>query len=413
MSRSKVLVLDDDLLTGVTMQRIIASGGYEARTATDAVRFFLFNEEWKPDVIVLDLVMPDMDGMQILAELASRSCDSAIIITSGVGKNLLDSAKHSALEQGLNVIGILAKPFNAATLKNMLDAALLLQTPQAAVAGTVVHDGRGSHAALTPQDLETAFAHNELFNVYQPKVDCHSLALTGVEVLVRWRHPELGLVGPDFFIAMAEKAGLIEQLTLELLERALRWFAGLRGENSLLRELQLDPAHLGISVNIPAHMIGNESIFERFSAMCDEWGVPHHQLIFELNESGAMKNAVSAHSLLTRLRMKGFRLAIDDFGTGFSSMLQLVRLPLSEIKVDKSFVLTAMNSDESRAVIRSSIVLAHSLGLQVTAEGVEDEATLEFLRSLGCDLIQGSQVALPLSEADMSAWLRLRHPLNK
>jgi len=136
--------------------------------------------------------------------------------------------------------------------------------------------------------------------------------------------------------------------------------------------------------------------------------VPPERLIFELTETSAMEDPVASLSLLTRLRMKGFQLSLDDFGTGYSSMLQLVRLPFSEIKVDRSFVMTAARSQESRTVIRSVVDLGRSLGLKSTAEGVEDAQTLGYLNEVGCDLAQGYFIARPMPAEQAAAWAKLR-----
>jgi len=148
----------------------------------------------------------------------------------------------------------------------------------------------------------------------------------------------------------------------------------------------------------------DQALVERIVDRCAARHIAPERLIFELTETSAMEDPIASLDLLTRLRMKGFQLSIDDFGTGYSSMLQLVRLPFSEIKVDKSFVMTANRSAESRTVVRSIIELGHSLGLRATAEGVEDADTLAYLKSLACDLAQGFLIARPMSGADACKW---------
>src|SRR5690606_31753968 len=154
--------------------------------------------------------------------------------------------------------------------------------------------------------------------------------------------------------------------------------------------------------------LANEGLFERLLEMLRKLDLPPNRIVLELTESSAMANQAASLGFLTRLRIKGFQLAIDDFGTGYSSMLQLVRLPFSEIKVDKSFVMTSRGSQESRSVTRSVIDLGRSLGLESTAEGVEDEETLRFLREIGCDLVQGFLVSPPLDGEGMLHWVAER-----
>src|SRR5690606_6792011 len=165
---------------------------------------------------------------------------------------------------------------------------------------------------------------------------------------------------------------------------------------------------LRLSINISPLTLSNESLFERLLERLRALDLPPSRIVLELTESSAMANQAASLGFLTRLRIKGFQLAIDDFGTGYSSMLQLVRLPFSEIKVDKSFVMTCRNSQESRSVTRSVVGLGRSLGLESTAEGVEDEETLQFLREIGCDLVQGFHVSPPLDGDGALSWVTER-----
>lgn len=205
---------------------------------------------------------------------------------------------------------------------------------------------------------------------------------------------------PDSFIPLAEKSGLVDDLTRLVFDKALRWIADFSDHDTMATSLR--QAHL--SLNISARTLTNDSLFRWVLSRCDELGLDRHRLVFELTESSAMGDVVTAMDTLTRLRIQGFNLSIDDFGTGFSSMVQLVRLPFSEIKIDKSFVMDSGHSPESRAVIRSVVDLGRSLGLLSTAEGVEDQATLDYLQSLGCDLAQGYFISRPLSDTDVVAW---------
>lgn len=412
--KGKVLVLDDDVLTGKTIQRIAEFNNYDAKLATEPEVFFSLYSEWKPDYIAIDLIMPKMDGMQIIDELARLKCSSAIIITSGVGKRVLDAAMRSAQGHGLNVLGVLSKPFNTAALKQLLEQFVPVNdsadSGAEAESAAVIAGQPLEPASLTQAELAAAIKNREFIAAYQPKVAVHSGVLTGFEILVRWQHPLRGLVGPDQFIPLAEKSGLIDDLTREVLNQALAWFSPLSESGQKLQLLHEHAQKLSLSINISAVNLDNAVLFDQLYDICANWQIDPAQLIFELTESSAMANPVTALSLLTRLRMKGFRLSIDDFGTGYSSMLQLVRLPFSEIKVDKSFVMTAIESSESRAVIKSIIELGHSLGLQVTAEGIENQQTVDYLKSQGCDLLQGYFIAPPLLGDEVIQWLEQRHP---
>ncbi|WP_375054928.1 EAL domain-containing protein [Zobellella sp. DQSA1] len=404
MSKTRLLILDDDPMTGQTLARIAEFAGAEVRFTTSPDDFFRLVEEWQPNTIVLDLVMPQMDGVQVMSALADRGCTARLIISSGVGSRVLDAAGRSAAGHGLNIAGVLPKPFTPTEFR-----ALLADEPPAGRAGAGTEAGGAALRPPSLEDMRQALRRGDIHVVYQPKVACRSSELTGFEVLARWQHPELGAIAPETFIALAESGGLIDALTEQVLELALHWFARLHRVDGPLAAV-LTPASplktLTLSINISARSLGNPALFEWLERRCEALGLAPERLIFELTETSAMEDPVASLDILTRLRMKGFQLSLDDFGTGFSSMLQLVRLPFSELKVDKSFVMTASQSQESRAVIKSVIELGHSLGLQVTAEGIEDLDTLGYLRDQGCDLAQGYLIARPMVEAELLAWIR-------
>jgi len=181
-------------------------------------------------------------------------------------------------------------------------------------------------------------------------------------------------------------------------------FAPMSSGGSVRGAIKRAPGGTLLSVNISARTLTDFQIVDRIAARCLETGIDPALVSLELTETSAMEDPVMSLDLLTRFRMKGFQLSLDDFGTGYSSMLQLVRLPFSEIKVDKSFVMTAMRSQESRTVVKSVVDLGHSLGLSVTAEGVEDVQTLDYLRSIGCDRAQGFFIGRPMNEDAVATW---------
>lgn len=400
MTQGRLLVLDDDPMTGQTIQSIAEFAGMEVRSTTSSSEFFELVESWQPDVIALDLIMPDMDGVQVMAELAKRRTSARLIITSGVGSRVLDAAARSAAEHGLDMAGILSKPFLPAALRDLLAKALDERPASARPAAR-----QRSTGEVTLDELRRALVSHELFVVYQPKLLCQSGALAGFEALVRWQHPERGLVPPDQFIPLAERSGLMNELTREVLSLALEWFAGLRSGTGGTLSRQTRET-ITLSVNVSAVSLDDVALFDWLEALCDRLDLPKSRLILELTETSAMEDPVASLDIMTRLRMKGFQLSIDDFGTGYSSMLQLVRLPFSEIKVDKSFVMTAGRSEESRSVIRSVVDLGRSLGLKSTAEGVEDESTLSYLRRIGCDLAQGYHIGKPMPSEEVLKWAR-------
>mgnify|MGYP001229800014 CR=1 FL=1 len=405
MTEPRLIILDDEPMVGHTMEGIAEAAGYRVRLTFDADAFFRALREFPPDCVAIDLIMPGMDGVQVMEALARSGCRAGVIITSRSGPRVLDAASRAAAENGLRILGVLHKPFRPAQLRALLLRQAGQETPQPE-AGPVPRDPE-----LGAADLVEALHLDQLFPVYQPRIDCRSGTIAGFEVLARWRHPRFGLVLPDRFIPLAESSGHIDALTERIAYQSLDWFAGLLGgrglpTDALVSRHWLD--RLRLSINISPLTLSNESLFERLLERLRALDLPPNRIVLELTESSAMANQAASLGFLTRLRIKGFQLAIDDFGTGYSSMLQLVRLPFSEIKVDKSFVMTSATSQESRSVTRSVIDLGRSLGLESTAEGVEDEETLRFLREIGCDLVQGYLVSPPLDGAAMLDWVTER-----
>jgi EAL domain-containing protein (putative c-di-GMP-specific phosphodiesterase class I) len=250
---------------------------------------------------------------------------------------------------------------------------------------------------MTKADLQNALDRHEFVMAYQPKIACKSGATAGFEALVRWKHPDRGIVMPDSFIPVMEKNGLIDELTAQVFDQSLEWFSQSFPQSKLMMSLNLSAKSL-VDIHLADHL----------AILCQHFQIAPERIVLELTETSAMVDPILSLDLMTRIRMKGFHLSIDDFGTGFSSMVQLVRLPFSEIKVDKSFVMLAKQNKESLTVIKSIVELGHSLGLLVTAEGVDDLSTLDYLNTLGCDLAQGYFIARPMPGEAARNWVEQR-----
>lgn len=406
--KQRLLILDDDPLVGCTIQFIAEDVGLEARFTSTPEDFFEILESWKPTHIALDLIMPAMDGVEVMKHLAGVACGARLIITSGVGSRVLDAAGRSAVERGLDILGILSKPFSAGDLRRLL----LTEAPRSNPPTSPRPSPATVGFEISESDIRLALDNREFIVVYQPKIDCSSGILAGFEGLVRWIHPDYGPIFPDRFIALSEASGLIDDLTEQVIEESLGWFAALCRPSSSGRAGGVRPeiaAGLTLSINISAKTLNDVRFVDRLEMHCMGQGLAPERLIFELTETSAMDDPVASLALLTRLRVKGFHLSIDDFGTGFSSMLQLVRLPFSEVKVDKSFVMTAMQSEESRTVVKSIVDLGHSLDLRTVAEGVESAEALAYLAEIGCSLAQGFHIARPMSGEVILNWINERH----
>nr|WP_280740563.1 EAL domain-containing protein [Sphingomonas kaistensis] len=242
-------------------------------------------------------------------------------------------------------------------------------------------------------ELERALRQGGLRLAYQPKVDALDGSLVRVEALMRWTHPELGAVPPARFVPLAEMHGLIDGLTQWALRTALRQWR-------VWKNAGLDTS---VAVNISAMSLEQLDFPDLVERLCRALDVPVDRLVLELTE-GATQPLINLMDTLTRFRIKGVGLALDDFGTGYSGLIQLRKLPFNEIKIDRQFVTDLPTSRDDQVIVRSVIELAHGLGLQVTAEGVETVEQLAALRDLGCDLIQGYLVAHPLEAGELVAW---------
>jgi len=219
--------------------------------------------------------------------------------------------------------------------------------------------------------------------------------MTRAEVLMRWNHRRRGQLSPALFVPLAERTGLIKSMTNWLLDHALEQ----------CREWQEAGAPIHLAVNISARSLLDQSLPGQINSILSKWDVDPRFLKIEITESSIMADPAHALAILSMLQSMGVRLSVDDFGTGYSSLTHLRELPIDEIKIDKSFVTGMVTSDADAAIVRTVIDLAHNLGKQVCAEGVEDEATWRMLRDMGCDLAQGYWIARPMKASDLMAWL--------
>ena len=243
-------------------------------------------------------------------------------------------------------------------------------------------------------ELRHAVEHHELRLYLQPKVPLHGQPGRAAEALVRWQHPQRGLVPPMQFIPFAEQTGFVRQLTLWMFEEVARLLADPRTQGLALR----------VSVNLSTRDLLDPELSTRLADILVRHGVPASAFCLEITESAIMDDPQRAEAMLNRLSEQGFKLSIDDFGTGYSSLAYLKRLPVHELKIDKSFVMGMETGEDDAMIVRSTIDLAHNLGLTVVAEGVETAAILERLRTLACDEAQGYHIARPLPVDDFLAW---------
>jgi diguanylate cyclase (GGDEF)-like protein len=339
------------------------------------------------------------DEFGILAPAASEAEAIALAerVLASLNEPIVVADIPLAVETGVGIALSPAHGVDADTLLRRADVAMY--SAKKFHAGYVIYDpGADTHTADSLSlvaELRRALANRELSVVYQPKARLADAGVSGVEALVRWNHPTRGLVSPADFIPIAERTGLIRPLTRYVLDAAVRQ-ARLWAEAGL---------YLNVAVNLSAADIVNSELPDEVAALLQREFLPAGLLGLEVTETAVMSDPASARDVLLRLRGMGIRLAIDDYGTGHSSLSYLKALPVTALKIDRSFV-SDMASDRSDAtIVRSTITLARSLGLDVVAEGVETAEAWEDLRAFGCTEAQGYLIARPLAAEELPRWL--------
>jgi diguanylate cyclase (GGDEF)-like protein len=244
-------------------------------------------------------------------------------------------------------------------------------------------------------ELRNAIDRNELDLFYQAKVDLQSGSLYGVEALVRWHHPVHGTISPDEFIPMAERTRMINQLTHWVLKRAFQDCAAWHAQGYNLK----------VSVNLSAKDLHDPELPDLISNIGRSVGIQPEWIMLEITEGSIMTEPENALAIIEVLHKMGYQFSIDDFGTGYSSLAYLKRMPLKELKIDKSFVMDILTSDNDVVIVKTIINLAHNLGLHVTAEGVENQTIMSFLKDNGCDVAQGYYINKPLSLLNFNQWI--------
>jgi len=245
-------------------------------------------------------------------------------------------------------------------------------------------------------DLRHAIEQHQMSLNFQPKIDFRTRKISGVEALLRWNHPEHGFVSPEIFIPLAEQTGIIEQLTTWVIDAALKQHA----------EWADDGMFIPMAINLSPVTLHETEFPKLVAELQKKWNVASAGLILEITESAIMSDVARATDTVHQLHDMGIRISIDDFGTGYTSLSYIRRLPVSEIKVDKSFVLNMREVNDDAVIVRSIVELGHNLGLSVVAEGIEDVETWDLLSDLKCNTAQGYFISRPVSAADFSVWVK-------
>ncbi len=394
LERVKVLVVDDQAVVRAIIVRLLAQLGVRclatAETVAEALRMIGTTRE-PFDVLVCDLSMPAEDGLVCLRKLAGFDTKPAVVLMSGKDALVLESAQCLGERLGLRILGTLAKPVTSDALARVL-ARLM---PVEAVSATVLEE------RLTESEIRWALEDGRFEPWFQPQYHLASGRVLGVEALLRLRDPERGIMGPASFIGPAEEYGLIGRLTDFVLDHAAASCA----------KWQASGWPLTVSVNLSPAGLDDLTLPDRAAAICRSHGVAPDRVVIEMTESSLARDATAALDIMTRLRLKGFRLSLDDFGTGYASLEELRSLPFHELKLDKRFVQDAAHNPRSRAILESSIQLAVDLKMSTVAEGIETDAMLQAVVGLGCDVAQGYLLGRPMPADQLPGWF-VRRPLE-
>lgn len=386
-SKSAVYLLDDEPELVACLSRVVELTGLEPRAFTCARQFFEQVSTFEQtSILALDLNMPEMDGIEVMRHLSTMDASPALILMSGHDTRVLHSAEKLGRAHNLEIIASLSKPILLDEFREIIEHHAPKLERQKQLDTSLEND-------ITCDELQLALQNNNLILHYQPQIDISSGKLLGVEALVRWLHPQHGMISPDRFISIAEQGGVINKLTHWVIEQAVEQE----------QQWQRKGLNIPVSVNISAVDITSLTLPEQVAKLLADKKLDPTQLTLEVTESALMGKLVTSLDILTRLRLKGLDLSIDDFGTGYSSLSQLHRVPFTELKIDQSFVSMMTEDEEARAIVRTCIILGHELKMKVVAEGVETAKQLALLKQMNCDIAQGYFISRPIPAEQISS----------
>jgi EAL domain-containing protein (putative c-di-GMP-specific phosphodiesterase class I)/ActR/RegA family two-component response regulator len=375
---TNLLLAFDDELDFLDLIETVATGvGFQVLTARTAAEFFDQLARRRPSLVVLDLQLPGMDGVEVIRNLARLAIDTGVLLASGMDQRVLASARQVGESLGLKMLGVLQKPILIEDLETLLQTQL------------------DSEARLRADDLRRGIEEMELVVHYLPKLvrEDGIWQLRCAEALVRWQHPRLGLLYPGQFLALAEGNEMIVAITDFVLSDAVRQ-AGLWREQG---------HSLGVAVNLSPRLVRDVGFPDRLIRLLREYDLPPELLTIEVTEASSLHDVELVTDVFTRLRVKGIGLSLDDFGTGTSSITQLYRMPFTELKIDRSLVSELPHTQAAATVVTAIVELAHRLSLTVCAEGIETEDQFRLMDAAGCESLQGQLIAKAVPAAELEA----------
>lgn len=386
---SALVVDDEEFMLDFLCMAVEKSGVGNVISATSGAEALDQVEDNKQmiDIIVCDLQMPEMDGIEVIRQLANDGFGGGVILVSAEDKRVLKTAENMAEVRGLNVIGSLSKPMSVHRIISLMNkyAASEQQTSW-------------SIPDVTANELDAAIRSGNITVNFQPQVDIKTGSVKSVETLARWNHPERGMISPNIFVEIAERNDLIDSLADSIIMQATR-------QGAIWHKQGID---LSVAINISMCNLRHLDFPDRITDIVNQAGMDIKKLVIEITESRLVQDLGTYLDILSRLRLKGPVLSIDDFGTGYVSMDHLKQMPFGELKIDRAFVNGAYKDDSARAILESSVLLAKQLDMTAVAKGVEVKEDWDLVAGLGCDMVQGYYVTPPMDVETFNAWLLKR-----
>jgi EAL domain-containing protein (putative c-di-GMP-specific phosphodiesterase class I)/DNA-binding NarL/FixJ family response regulator len=394
LSIRSLLVIDDSAVQRAHAMHLCQALGvaqvYEAGGGAEALDILAMLVP-PPDALIVDLEMPGMDGIELIQQLHERRIAIPLIVASSRELSLIQSVEAMARNLGLPVLAAIQKPLRIEVLAAALEGLSPAADP-AAMELAAHEEAPTIHA----DELRRAITDGEIKVHYQPKVDMRTGIVRGVEALARWRPAHAAFVPPEQFIALAEREGLIHDLTVSVMHQAMAQAA----------EWNAHGLKLSLAINLSPTLLNQPSLVSKVMSMVKQHALEADQVVLELTETSLVDGLGAALGVLARLRLKGFGLSIDDYGTGFSSMQQLARIPFTELKIDRSFVHGAHDRKNLRVILKSALDMARQLELVTVAEGIETIEDWRLLQECGCNVGQGYLIGRPMPAPEIEQWVK-------
>jgi EAL domain-containing protein (putative c-di-GMP-specific phosphodiesterase class I) len=377
MNSNRLLILDADQHSGEAIAAAATALGYETAVAWCVGQFLQYLQLWRPGFVLLDVATQGDDDTRLLRHLWESGSHALIALMGRISdQSRLHILKHLGAGQGLTMAGTMFKPLQQKELAETLTGL------------------RDSRHWLNEAAVARALKRDEFVLEYQPLANIRTGHISSVEALIRWRHPQRGLVAPGAFIPFLESSQSMVPVTQWVVRTAI----------AQLGHWSAQGQELDLAINLSARNLWDDTLADTIIEACRGAGVATSRIVLELTETAAIDRPDAA-SALSNLRLHGIRLAIDDFGTGYSSLAQLRKLPFSQIKIDRSLVTDCQQSHSAMQIISTVVDLARSLGLHCIAEGVETRSDFDAVGNFGCDEAQGYLISRPLAAERLRSWL--------